>query len=118
MKKSEQKIKVERTEAILLELIPEAISTLSDDRISGLAVVDVVCSRGRDDAKVYLDSAFVEENEKGRIVSQLSKARGVIERYCASEQGWFKSPKLSFEFDTLLQKESKIEELFKKIQKD
>jgi ribosome-binding factor A len=117
LRKSDGKIKIERTEAILRELVPEAISTLSDERISGLGVVDVVCSRGRDDAKVYLDSAFVEEDEKSQIISQLSKARKMIEQYCATEQGWFKSPKLSFEFDDLLKKESRIEELFKQIKK-
>jgi len=48
-------IKIKRTESILKELIPEAISQLSDARVREVDVIDVHCSRGRSDAKVYLD---------------------------------------------------------------
>jgi ribosome-binding factor A len=117
MGKSEEKIKRERTEAILKELVPEAFSTLNDERIRGMAVTDVVCSKGRDDAKIYLDTAFVDNDEREGIISQLNRARPIIESYCATEQGWYRTPKLSFEFDDLLQKESRMDQLFKKIEK-
>jgi ribosome-binding factor A len=118
MGKSEAKIKLERTEATLKELIPEALATLNDERIRGMAVVDVVCSKGRDNCKVYLDRAFIEESEIGEILSQLRKAKGVIEGYCATEQGWYRSPKLSFHFDELLQQENRMDKLFKIVEKE
>jgi ribosome-binding factor A len=117
-RRSEEKIKRERTESILKEIIPEAISSLSDERLHGLGVVNVVCSKGRSDAKVYLDPAFVDEDEKSLIVRQLSKASRVIENYCANEQGWFRTPALSFGFDDTLQHETRMDELFKKVEKE
>ena len=78
--KSEEKIKRERTESILKEVIPEAISSLSDERLHGLGVVNVICSKGRSDAKVYLDPTFVYEDERSLIIKQLTKARKVMMR--------------------------------------
>jgi len=117
-RKSEEKIKRERTESILKEIIPEAMSSLADERLHGIGVIDVKCSKGRSDAKVYLDPSFIYDDEKDAIVQQLTKARKVIERYCATEQGWFRTPKLSFTFDDTLEYETKMEQLFKKIEKD
>ncbi len=117
-RKQEEKIKRERTESILKELIPEAISTLSDERISGIGVVNVVCSKGRDDARVYLDPVAVSKEERGAVIRQLSKARGLIEEYCASEQGWFRTPQLTFLFDETLQHERRMDKLFKKARKE
>jgi ribosome-binding factor A len=117
-RKSDEKIKRERTESILREIIPEAIASLSDERLHGIGVVNVVCSKGRSDAKVYLDPAFIYDDEKEPIVRQLTKAGKVIEGYCANEQGWFKTPRLSFAFDDTLQHETKMDQLFKKIEKE
>lgn len=117
-RRSEEKIKRERTESILREIIPEAISSLADERLHGLGVVNVVCAKGRSDAKVYLDPAFIEDSEKNLIVKQLSKASRVIEGYCANEQGWFRTPALSFSFDETLEQETKMDQLFKKIEKE
>jgi len=114
-RKSEAKIKQQKTESILKELIPEALASLSDERLHGLAVVNVVCSRGRSDAKVYFDPAFIYANEREPIVRLLLKARIIIEKHVANEQGWFRTPKLSFSFDDTLSHENKMTELFKKI---
>ena len=61
-------IKVKRTESILKELIPEALSELSDARLHEVDVVDVQCSRGRSDAKVYLDPQFYNDDERNNFV--------------------------------------------------
>jgi ribosome-binding factor A len=113
--KREAKIKQQKTESILKELIPEALASLSDERLHGLAVVNVVCSRGRSDAKIYLDPAFIFANEEQPIIRLLIKARLIIEKHVANEQGWFRTPKLSFTFDDTLSHENKMTELFKKI---
>jgi ribosome-binding factor A len=115
---TEAQIKLKRTESILTELIPEALSQLNDARLHELDIIEVKCSRGRSDAKVYIDPSFFSEDEKKAYLKQLRKARPIIEDYCLKDQGWFKCPKLAFEFDEQLKKTQTIEELFKQISKD
>ena len=111
-------IKRKRTESLLKELIPEALATLADERLHGVDIVDVHCSRGRSDAKVYLDPQLYAENEQRALIRQLDKARPLIEEYCMREQGWFRSPKLTFVFDDTLERSNAIEALFAKIAKE
>lgn len=111
-------IKLKRTDAILQELIPEAISQLSDGRLHELDVIEVKCSRGRSDAKVYLDPHDYTEKERNEFLRLLRKARPVIEDYCLKDQGWYRCPKLAFEFDDQLEKSKTIEDLFKQISKE
>jgi len=47
-------IKQKRTDAILQELIPEAIAQLGDARLHELDVIEVRCAKGRSDAKSFL----------------------------------------------------------------
>jgi len=108
-------IKLKRTDAILLELIPEAISQLNDERVREVDVVEVRCSRGRSDAKVYLDPHSYSDEEKLALLKLLKKVRPIIEDHCLKDQGWFRSPKLTFEFDEHLKKSQTIEALFKQI---
>jgi len=115
---NQAQIKKERTESILKEIIPEAISQLNDERVHGIGVVEVVCSKGRSDAKVYLDPAFILDEEKPTILKQLNKARYNIENHCKMEQGWYNCPNLSFEFDTQLEHVNKMDNLFAKIEKE
>ncbi len=115
---TEAEIKLKRTESILLELIPEALGSLNDKRLHQLDVIDVKCSRGRSDAKVYIDPASFTQEEKSEFLKLLKKARPIIETFCMKDQGWFRSPKFTFEFDEQLKKAQSIEELFKKIAKD
>ena len=115
---TEAQIKLKRTESILKELIPEALSTLNDNRLHEITVLEVKCSKGRSDAKVYLDPDYYDEKEQGTLLKQLKKARPIIEDYCMKDQGWFRCPKLAFEFDEHFQKTQRIEELFKQIEKE
>jgi len=108
-------IKVQRKESILKEIIPEALSQMNDNRINSLSVVDVVCSRDGSDAKVYLEKSYLNEKEQREALKQLKQARRYIQNYCLKSTGWFKVPNLSFTFDDLLERENKMEELFKKI---
>ncbi len=115
---TEAQIKLKRTESILKELIPEALSTLNDNRLHEISVLEVKCSKGRSDAKVYLDPDYYDEKEQSVLLKQLKKARPIIEDYCMKDQGWFRCPKLAFEFDEHFQKTQRIEELFKKIENE
>jgi len=112
---TEAQIKLKRTDSILAELIPEALSQLNDNRLHELDIIEVKCSRGRDDAKVYIDPSFFTDEEKKVYLKQLRKARPIIEDHCKKDQGWFRSPKLVFEFDEHLKQAQHIDDLFKKI---
>lgn len=111
-------IKTKRTESILKELIPEAISQLSDGRLREIDVVDVQCSRGRSDAKIYLDPSYYTPEEHKVLLKLLEKARPIIEEYCMKDQGWFRSPRMTFIFDDTLERSQNIEALFAKIAKE
>ena len=115
---TEAQIKLKRTESILCELIPEALGSMNDKRLHELDVVDVKCSRGKSDAKVYMDPSDFSDDEKRSYLKLLNKARPIVETYCLKDQGWFRRPKLTFEFDEHLKKAQNIEELFKKIAKE
>jgi len=110
-----EEIKRHRVESILKEIIPEALSSLDDSRINSLLVTEVVCSRGRSNAKVYLDKSFLTPQEQGEALKQLRKVGGFIQNHCKSSEGWFKAPIFTFEFDEQLEYITKMEDLFKQI---
>lgn len=111
-----EEIKRHRVESVLKEIIPEALGTLDDERINGLSVTDVICSKGRSDAKVYLDISFLNEKEQNEALRQLRIVSGYIQNHCKQSEGWFKAPRFTFEFDHQLEKVSRMEDLFKQIE--
>ena len=115
---TEAEIKLKRTESVLLELIPEALGSMNDKRLHDLDIIEVKCSRGKSDAKVYINPNDLTEQEKRDYLKLLRKARPIVETFCLKDQGWFRCPKFTFEFDEQLKKVQNLEELFKKISKD
>jgi ribosome-binding factor A len=95
----------------------EAIGSLNDSVINGVTVTDVVCSRGKSDATVFIFDSGYDKNEKKEILSRLKKASSAIGVYCLAAEGWYKMPRLSFEFDESIEKIQKIEKLFEQIKK-
>ena len=115
---TEAEIKLKRTESVLLELIPQALGAMNDKRLHELDILEVVCSRGKSDAKVYINPHDLDESQKNNYLKLLKKARPIIETYCLKDQGWYRCPKFTFEFDQQLKKTQTLEELFKKIAKE
>jgi len=115
---TEAQIKLKRTESVLLELIPQALGSMNDKRLHELNIIEVVCSRGKSDAKVYINPQEYSEQEKRDYLKLLRNARPIVETYCLKDQGWYRCPKFTFEFDEQLQKSKNIEELFKRIAKE
>ena len=115
---TEAQIKLKRTESVLLELIPQALGSMNDKRLHELDILEVVCSRGKSDAKVYINPHDLTQQAKRDYLKLLRNARPIIETYCLKDQGWYRCPKFTFEFDEQLQKTKNLEELFKKIAKD
>jgi ribosome-binding factor A len=112
---TQEEIKRHRVESVLREIIPEALGTLDDERINGLSVTAVVCSKGRSDAKVYLDKSFLNDKEQNEALRQLRVVAGYIQNHCKQSEGWFKAPRFVFEFDAQPEHQSKMEDLFKQI---
>jgi len=110
-------IKRKRTESVLKELLPEALGTLDDERINSLSVTEVVCSRGRYDARVYLDPIGLNAEEQAEALKQLRKVSNHLKNHIRDSEGWFKAPNFVFEFDTHLEHISKMDALFKEIAK-
>ncbi len=114
----DKSIKILKVESVLKELVPEAISTLKDEKINNIPVLDIKCSRGKYDAKVYLDPSFVQNNEESYIIKHLSQASSYIENYCKNAEGWYRCPKFKFCFDNFLEKQNNLESLFKQVEKE
>jgi len=112
---TEAEIKLKRTESVLLELVPQALGSLNDKRLHELNILEVKCSRGKSDAKVYINPAEYTESEQREYLKLLRKARPIVETFCLKDQGWFRCPKFTFEFDEQLEKSRNIDALFKKI---
>jgi len=115
---TEAQIKLKRTESVLLELIPQALGAMNDKRLHALDILEVVCSRGKSDAKVYINPHELTDQEKRDALKLLRKARPIVETHCLKDQGWYRCPKFTFEFDEQLAKTQKLDDLFKKIAKD
>ena len=115
---TEAEIKLKRTESVLLELVAQALGSLNDKRLHELNILEVKCSRGKSDAKVYINPAEFSESEQREYLKLLRKARPIVETYCLKDQGWYRCPKFTFEFDEQLEKSRNIDALFKKIAQD
>ncbi len=111
-------IKRQRTASILKELIPEMLANLSDSELASLCVTDVICSKGRYDAKVYLDKMAYDKQEQQEILSKLRKVSHHLQNQCAMTEGWYRAPKFHFEFDEQLEIQNRIEDLFKQVQNE
>ena len=111
-----EEIKRHRVESVLKEILPEAFATLGDERIRGLSVTEVKCSKGRSNAKVYLDTSFMDEKEQREALKQLRKVGAYLQNHCKQSEGWFKAPIFTFEFDHQLEQVTRIEDLFKQIE--
>ncbi len=111
-------IKRKRTESVLKELLPQAFSMLDDKELNNLNVTEVLCSRGRYDAKVFLDKEELSESEQEKIIRKLNKVQGFLKNYVKESAGWYRSPNFKFVFDDYMENISRIDELFKQISKD
>lgn len=111
-------IKIQRTQSVLRELLPEAFATLNDPMLQGLCVVDVNCSRGKYDAEVYLDEMALDEDEKKYVLTHLKKVNRHLQNYCLEAEGWFRCPSFHFKFDKSLKEINKMDKLFQKIEKE
>ena len=110
-------INLQRTQSLLMELIPEALSSLSDGRIKSLTITDVDCKTGKYDAKVYFDGSDYDNSELKEIRTSLRKANGRIKSYILNATSWYKCPDFTFIKDDDIEKNKRMDELFAQISK-
>ncbi len=115
---ADKSINLQRTESLLMELIPEALSELSDERICSIPITGVDCKNGKYDATVYFDGSDYTPEEREIIAQLLVRASGAIKSYVLGATSWYKCPNFKFVHDDTLEKSSRIEELFAQIKKD
>jgi ribosome-binding factor A len=113
----DKSINLQRTQSLLMELIPEALGQLNDDLINGLAITDVDCKHGKYDAKVYFDGSDYNNQELKLIRMALRRANGRIKSYILNATGWYKCPNFEFAVDDMLEKRNRMEDLFSQIAK-
>ena len=114
----DKSVNLQRTESLLKELIPEALSSLEDPIIKGLAITDVDCKNGKYDAKVYFDGSDYDNSELKLIRAGLRKVNGAIKSYILGATGWYKCPNFTFLVDDMLEKRARMDELFAQISKE
>jgi ribosome-binding factor A len=114
----DKSVNIQRTESLLMELIPEALGSLEDHTINGLAITDVDCKNGKYDAKVYFDGSDYDNAELKVIRAGLRRANGAIKSYILGATGWYKCPNFTFLVDYMLEKRARMDELFAQISKD
>ena len=108
-------INLQRTQSLLMELIPEALSSLGNRRINSLTITDVDCKNGKYDAKVYFDGSDFSKDELKIIRMSLRKANGRIKSYILNATSWYKCPNFEFIQDDMLDKTKRLDQLFEMI---
>lgn len=111
-------IKLQRSQALLLELVSEALSMLSNPLLNSLSITQVICSRGKYNAEIFVESSDFSAQEKSEILRELKKAEGILREHILSSSGWFKCPKLSFKFDDSLKSANSLDKIFAQIAKE
>jgi ribosome-binding factor A len=61
---------------------------------------------------------YFDQKEQAQILKKLNKVSRHLEFFCASAEGWFRSPKFHFKFDDQLEKQNHLEELFAKVEEE
>ena len=111
----DKSINLQRTESLLMELIPEALSALNDNRINSLPITEVDCRNGKYDAKVYFDGSDYDNAQLKIIRGLLKKSSSRIKAHCLNATGWYKCPEFTFEKDNSIEKRNRMEDLFAQI---
>jgi ribosome-binding factor A len=111
----EKSINLQRTQSLLMELIPEALSQLNDTSINSLTITEVDCKNGKYDAKVYFDGSDFTYEELKVVKQLLRKASSRVKSYCLNATSWYKCPDFEFVKDDMLEKNIRMDKLFAQI---
>lgn len=111
----QNKILQERREAFLQEVINEALGNLGDSLLNTLEVTKVQCSKGKHNAKVFIESSTIDKNMQTNILHAFKKASPIIQEYILNTTTWYSAPKLTLVFDDSLRMQNNLDKIFAKI---
>lgn len=114
----QQKIMQERRESFLKEVVHEALGSLGDCLLNTLEVTHVQCSKGKHDAKIFVESSGIDSKEQEQIMRAFKRARPIIQEYILNATAWHSAPKLTLAFDSSLQIQNNLDKIFATIQKN
>ena len=103
--------------SFLKEILNEAFGNLQDSSLNTLEITRVQCSKGKYDAKIFIESSYMSDNEKKTVIQAFKKARPIIQEYVLNATSWHTSPKLSLEFDETLLIQNRLDAIFAQIHK-
>ncbi len=112
------KIIQERRESFLQEVVHEALGSLGDTTLNTLEVTRVQCSKGKYDAKIFIESSGIDKSQQAKILQAFKKARPIIQEYILNATAWHSVPKLTLVFDDSLQIQNNLDKIFAQIHKD
>lgn len=108
------KIKLERYESLIKDIINHALSYEVNDKIARYANVTYVkLTNDLSYANVYLDCLHRENIEK--VISHVVKVKGFLKSKLSLQLTTYKTPELRFFSDSTLDYAASIEKLFKEI---
>ena len=110
-----QSVKMLKTQSLLQEVLSTALSELNNPLINNLCVSRVECKKGKQHAKVFIESSGIEKDKREEILRALNKAKGILAQYTLSATSWFKCPEFSFVLDDSLSEAQSLEAIFAKI---
>ncbi|STQ86622.1 30S ribosome-binding factor RbfA [Helicobacter muridarum] len=105
----------QKREAFLKEIINEVFSSLHNEELNTLEIVDVRCSRGKYSAKIFIEASRLSKTQKQNIQKEFKRAKPFIQSSILHASKWFNAPKLILCFDSALQRQNKLDMIFAQI---
>jgi ribosome-binding factor A len=110
--------RAERLAHLVQETLAEAIATaLKDPRVGFVTITSVRVTADAQQATVRV-SVLGTEDEKGRAIEGLDRARGFLRSYLAERLELRVTPELRFELDRGLEYAQRIDALLKQIRRE
>ena len=89
-----------------------------DPRVAGAIVTRVVLTDDLRSAKVYVRLLDGDDSRKRHLLYGMDAARGLLRRSIAGSLNLRVTPELRFEYDSLLEEHSRIDEILQEIQSE
>lgn len=106
-----------RVNEAVRQVLSEAVGELKDPRIGFVTITGVETSPDLRHARVYV-SVFGSERTRGRSLTGLEAAHGVLQARLARELRMKRTPQLSFEYDPSVERGVRMTQLIDELAPD